>query len=56
METGLLRVEGTLALPGGFALSAGFDARTHSDNQVTRAVALSWDDRTAQRPPFSLGP
>ena len=50
----LLRVEGTLALPGGFGLSAGFDARTDSDNQVTRAWRFSWDDRTAQRPPFSL--
>ena len=50
----LLRVEGKLRLPGGFGLSAGLDAQTDSDNQVTRAWRFSWDDRTAQRPPLAL--
>ena len=50
----LLRVEGNVQLPGGFGLSAGLDARTDSDNQVIRAWRFSWDDRTAQRPPFAL--
>jgi hypothetical protein len=50
----LLRVEGKLQLAGGFGLSAGLDARTDSDSQVIRAWRFSWDDRTAQRPPFAL--
>jgi len=50
----LLRVEGNVQLPGGFGLSTGLDARTDSDNQVIRAWRFSWDDRTAQRPPFAM--